>query len=58
MAHELAVLCNKRAGSGSAAPVKETHVYVRSEYIDVAERRISNMQPMRLGRIGRLGALV
>ena len=33
--------CNKRVGSGSAAPVKEPHIYVRSEYIDVAEGRIS-----------------
>jgi len=33
----LPVPCNKRAGSGSAAPVKETHVNVRSEDIDLAE---------------------
>src|SRR5213595_2689865 len=35
----LPVPCNKLAGSGSA--VKESHVYVRGEYIYVAEGRIS-----------------
>jgi len=31
----LPVPCNKRAGSGSSCAVKEPHVSVRSEYIDV-----------------------
>ena len=33
--------CNKRAGTRQGCTLKKPYVYVRSEYIDVAERRIS-----------------
>ncbi len=37
----LPVPCNRRAGSGSACAVKEPHVHVRGEYVDVGEGRIA-----------------
>src|ERR1700693_2808864 len=41
MAHELAVALQQAGGIRQRCSVKEPHVYVRSEYIDVAEGRIS-----------------
>src|SRR3984885_15938173 len=41
MAHELAVALQQAARILQRRALKEPHVYVRSEYIDVAERRIS-----------------
>src|ERR1700676_1676646 len=41
MAHELAVALQQAGRIRQRCAVKEPHVYVRSEYIDVAERRIS-----------------
>src|SRR5436190_6631915 len=40
MAHELAGALQQAGGIRERCAVKETHVYVRSEYIDVAEGRI------------------
>ena len=45
MAHELAGALQQAGRIRQRGAVKEPHVYVRSEYIDVAEGRISNMQP-------------
>src|SRR6267143_640162 len=41
MAHELAVALQQAGRIRQRCAVKEPHVYVRSEYIDVAEGRIS-----------------
>src|SRR6202035_5850313 len=41
MAHELAGALQQAGWIGQRCAVKEPHVYVRSEYIDVAEGRIS-----------------
>src|SRR6266576_165038 len=41
MAHELAVSLQQAGRIRQRGAVKEPHVYVRSEYIDVAEGRIS-----------------
>src|ERR1035437_6684906 len=41
MAHELAGALQQAGRIGERCAVKEPHVYVRSEYIDVAEGRIS-----------------
>src|SRR5467141_5045189 len=41
MAHELAGTLQQAARIRQCCAVKEPHVYVRSEYIDVAEGRIS-----------------
>jgi len=41
MAHELAGALQQAGRIRQRCAVKEPHVYVRSEYIDVAERRIS-----------------
>src|SRR5437588_12173429 len=41
MAHELASALQQVGGIRQRGAVKEAHVYVRSEYIDVAEGRIS-----------------
>src|SRR6202166_1178517 len=41
MAHELAVALQQAGRIRQCCAVKEPHVYVRSEYIDVAEGRIS-----------------
>src|SRR5580658_6316728 len=41
MAHELAVALQQAGRIPQRCAVKEPHVYVRSEYIDVAEGRIS-----------------
>src|SRR5258707_12085737 len=41
MAHELAGALQQAGRMGQRCAVKETHVNVRSEYIDVAEGRIS-----------------
>src|SRR5713226_8313247 len=41
MAHELAGALQQAGRIRQRGAVKEPHVYVRSEYIDVAERRIS-----------------
>src|SRR5437588_1666131 len=41
MAHELAVALQQAARIGQRCAVKEPYIYVRSEYIDVAEGRIS-----------------
>src|SRR5438128_4948315 len=41
MAHELAGALQQAGRIGQRCAVKEPHVYVRSEYIDVAERHIS-----------------
>src|SRR5467141_532889 len=41
MAHELAGALQQAGLIGQRCAVKEPHVYVRSEYIDVAEGRIS-----------------
>src|SRR6202008_5090602 len=41
MAHEFAGALQQAGRIRQRCPVKEPHVYVRSEYIDVAEGRIS-----------------
>src|SRR6202030_4652747 len=41
MAHELAGALQQAGGIRQSCAVKEPHVYVRTEYIDVAEGRIS-----------------
>src|ERR1700746_557671 len=41
MAHELAGALEQVSGIRQGCAVKEPHVYVRTEYIDVAEWRIS-----------------
>src|ERR1700721_490546 len=41
MAHELAIALQQAGRVRQRCAVKDTHVYVRSEHIDVAERRIS-----------------
>src|SRR6266853_3378 len=41
MAHELAAALQQAGRIGQRCAVKEPHVYVRSEYIDVPEGRIS-----------------
>src|ERR1700687_4754978 len=41
MAHELAGALQQACGIAQRCAVKEAHVYVRGEYIDVAEGRIS-----------------
>src|SRR5713101_4573176 len=41
MAHELAGALQQAGRIRQRGAVKEPHVYVRSEYIDVAERRIA-----------------
>src|SRR5215467_1403798 len=41
MAHELASALQQAGGIRQRCAVKEPHVYVRSEYIDIAEGRIS-----------------
>src|SRR5271168_5168271 len=41
MAHELAGALQQAGRVGQRCALKEPHVYVRSEYIDVAEGRIS-----------------
>src|SRR5438552_19103318 len=41
MAHELAVALQQVSGIRQGCAVKEPHAYVRIEYIDVAEGRIS-----------------
>jgi hypothetical protein len=41
MAHELAGALQQAGRIGQRCAVKEPHVYVRSEYIDVPEGRIS-----------------
>src|ERR1700738_3437284 len=41
MAHELAVALQQAGRIRQRCAVKEPHVYVRSEYIDVAEGRVS-----------------
>src|ERR1700722_18408398 len=41
MAHELAGALQQAGWIGQRCAVKDPHVYVRSEYIDVAEGRIS-----------------
>jgi hypothetical protein len=43
----LPVPYNKLSGPGSAGAVKERHVDVEGEYIDVAEGRISQMTACR-----------
>src|SRR5437016_6387384 len=41
MAHELAGTLQQAARIGQRCAVKEPYIYVRSEYVDVAEGRIS-----------------
>src|SRR5712671_5306972 len=41
MSHELAGALQQTGRIGQRRAVKESHVYMRSEYIDVAERRVS-----------------
>src|SRR5712671_1697984 len=41
MAHELAGALQQAGRIQQHCAVKESHVYMRSEYIDVAERRVS-----------------
>jgi len=45
MAHELAVALQQPGRIRRRCAVKEPHVYMQSEYIDVAEGRISQMKP-------------
>src|ERR1051326_9080562 len=41
MAHELAVALQQAGGIRQAGAMKKPHVYVRSEYIDIAEWRVA-----------------